>query len=219
MKVTKLSLALLAVCLAGATSANAGLTVVPDGVNPGQVINLTVSGDVPYYSGGAWAGVYNNIVNGVFTPGFCIDVARESGSESDYSYTTLSSSPLTPAGPMGTAAATIVEQLWYTYFSAAESDVTGATAAALQVAIWDTVAIGAGNHYSIVVDPGLQSAALTMLAGSASSPTADLIGLTSSDGQNYVVAVPEPTTIISGMLMLLPFGASTLRILRKNRAA
>jgi hypothetical protein len=31
--------------------------------------------------------------------------------------------------------------------------------------------------------------------------------------------VPEPTTIIAGALLLLPFGASTLRILRKNRAA
>jgi hypothetical protein len=34
-----------------------------------------------------------------------------------------------------------------------------------------------------------------------------------------VGSVPEPTTIISGVLMLLPFGASTLRILRRNRAA
>jgi hypothetical protein len=33
------------------------------------------------------------------------------------------------------------------------------------------------------------------------------------------VPVPEPTTIMSGMLLLLPFGASTLRIVRKNRAA
>ncbi|MGA2801073.1 MAG: choice-of-anchor C family protein [Verrucomicrobiota bacterium] len=32
-------------------------------------------------------------------------------------------------------------------------------------------------------------------------------------------AVPEPTTIIAGALLLLPFGASTLRILRKNRTA
>jgi hypothetical protein len=29
--------------------------------------------------------------------------------------------------------------------------------------------------------------------------------------------VPEPTTIISGLLMLLPFGASALRILRKGQ--
>jgi hypothetical protein len=31
--------------------------------------------------------------------------------------------------------------------------------------------------------------------------------------------VPEPTTVIAGALLLLPFGASTLRILRKNRTA
>jgi hypothetical protein len=34
-----------------------------------------------------------------------------------------------------------------------------------------------------------------------------------------VTAVPEPTTMIAGALLLLPFGASTLRILRKNRTA
>jgi hypothetical protein len=33
-----------------------------------------------------------------------------------------------------------------------------------------------------------------------------------------VTAVPEPTTLISGVLMLLPFGASTLRILRRKQA-
>lgn len=34
-----------------------------------------------------------------------------------------------------------------------------------------------------------------------------------------LAAVPEPTTMIAGALLLLPFGASTLRILRKNRTA
>jgi hypothetical protein len=29
--------------------------------------------------------------------------------------------------------------------------------------------------------------------------------------------IPEPATIIAGMLLLLPFGASTVRILRRNR--
>jgi hypothetical protein len=39
-------------------------------------------------------------------------------------------------------------------------------------------------------------------------------------GPNFeYTPVPEPTTIISGVLMLLPFGASTLRILRKRQAA
>jgi len=31
-----------------------------------------------------------------------------------------------------------------------------------------------------------------------------------------VSAVPEPTTVIAGALLLLPFGASTLRVLRKK---
>jgi len=35
----------------------------------------------------------------------------------------------------------------------------------------------------------------------------------------YVYAVPEPTTLIAGMLLLLPFGASTFRVLRKNHTA
>ena len=34
-----------------------------------------------------------------------------------------------------------------------------------------------------------------------------------------VDVVPEPTTMLAGALLLLPFGASTLRILRKSRAA
>lgn len=33
------------------------------------------------------------------------------------------------------------------------------------------------------------------------------------------VAVPEPSTIIAGTLLLLPLGASTLRLLRKNHTA
>lgn len=35
----------------------------------------------------------------------------------------------------------------------------------------------------------------------------------------YGTPVPEPTTMIAGVLLLLPFGASTFRILRKTRTA
>jgi len=45
---------------------------------------------------------------------------------------------------------------------------------------------------------------------------ADLMAIVSPDGQSYVV-VPEPTTMIAGALLLLPFGASTLRVLRRHR--
>jgi hypothetical protein len=33
-----------------------------------------------------------------------------------------------------------------------------------------------------------------------------------------IMAVPESTTIIAGALLLLPLGASTFKILRKNRS-
>jgi hypothetical protein len=38
-------------------------------------------------------------------------------------------------------------------------------------------------------------------------------------GITLATAVPEPTTMIAGALLLLPFGASTIRILRKKIAA
>jgi hypothetical protein len=37
--------------------------------------------------------------------------------------------------------------------------------------------------------------------------------------QDQLAIVPEVTTLLWGAVLLLPFGASTLRIVRKNRAA
>jgi len=39
------------------------------------------------------------------------------------------------------------------------------------------------------------------------------------NSQGNWVPVPEPTTVVAGMLLLLPFGASTVRALRKSRTA
>jgi hypothetical protein len=46
-----------------------------------------------------------------------------------------------------------------------------------------------------------------------------LVGLSDVQQSFHQTAVPEPTTVIAGALLLLPFGASTLRSLRKNRKA
>jgi hypothetical protein len=47
-----------------------------------------------------------------------------------------------------------------------------------------------------------------------------LVGATTLTWNGSEFDVPEPTTIVAGALLLLPFGASTIRILRKqNRAA
>jgi hypothetical protein len=50
----------------------------------------------------------------------------------------------------------------------------------------------------------------TTPGGSSASPIIDNVTLST---------VPEPTTVVAGALLLLPFGASTLRILRKSRIA
>jgi hypothetical protein len=42
--------------------------------------------------------------------------------------------------------------------------------------------------------------------------------LFNTDGSSFTAVVPEPTTMIAGALLLLPFGASTLRILRRRKA-
>ena len=49
----------------------------------------------------------------------------------------------------------------------------------------------------------------------------DNVNINSAPGnvQFDLESVPEPTTMIAGALLLLPFGASTIRILRKNRTA
>jgi hypothetical protein len=52
--------------------------------------------------------------------------------------------------------------------------------------------------------------ALNMFTGSSSSP---------SYVQPQLAIVPEPTTMIAGALLLLPLGASTLRVLRRNRGS
>ena len=44
-------------------------------------------------------------------------------------------------------------------------------------------------------------------------------GATLTEVTLTLTAVPEPTTMIAGALLLLPLGASTLRILRKSRMA
>jgi hypothetical protein len=193
MKIRYLQLAIMAAGLAGAMSAGA-TTLTFSGVNPFEMVTLTVSSTS--FSNGVYAGVYNLTVDGVATPSFCIDVTREISvgqTYNDYSYTDLTLAPLSPAGPMGSAAAADIEKLWAAYYS---PSMNNQTAAALQVAIWMDVAAQVGT-YTITVsgNDAVTTEAATML-GSLSGLTvqADLQGLVSPSGQNYVVPVPEPTT-------------------------
>jgi hypothetical protein len=233
-----IKLAVLAAALAAASSARASLiTVTIDSVSPGEIVNLVVTPAagslVPAYNGGVYAGIYNLTVNGASVPTFCIDVAHDvylGETFNDYSYIALASAPATPAGPMNAAQATDIEKLWAAYYSGplgAENNAVNA--AALQVAIWETLGNGA-QGYTVTESDGVgvaTEAAIMLTALNNGSLTAEqsVNALVSPDGQGYAAdpsgplrsVVPEPTTIISGFLMLLPFGASTLRILRRSR--
>ncbi|MGB7747305.1 MAG: hypothetical protein WBN75_08455 [Verrucomicrobiia bacterium] len=195
MNTRKLQLAIVAAGLAGALSASA-VTLTFGGVSPEEDVTIQIAGAITY-SGTVQAGIYNQTVDGVATPSLCIDVYREiSGGETftDYSYTDLSLAPLPPSGPMGSAVATDIEKLWAAHFPAAS--VNNQDAAALTVAVWEDIAANVGT-YTITAsgnDPVTTEAANMLASLGSLTAQADLVGLASPDGQNYVVAAPEPTT-------------------------
>ena len=74
---------------------------------------------------------------------------------------------------------------------------------------WQGAGILPGSFGEVVIRTSLKSWSFT---------TASVIdGDTASGIATY--AVPEPTTVLAGALLLLPFGASTIRFLRKSRTA
>jgi hypothetical protein len=103
---------------------------------------------------------------------------------------------------------------------------------------WARVALGDGNGVSLSVTLDGLPASIFSLSGATGyteftatfTPTAagDLSFLAANTGTAAtkvylddvsLTAVPEPSTMIAGALLLLPFAASTLRKLRKNRTA
>jgi hypothetical protein len=70
------------------------------------------------------------------------------------------------------------------------------------------------EHYTLYGDQGAAAAAFpTIIDNWYGGGPSDRYAA----GTFAIQAVPEPATLISGALMLLPFGASALRILRRNR--
>jgi len=57
------------------------------------------------------------------------------------------------------------------------------------------------------------------VGGTVSGPSEQLTFDNTTLTGAWVSAVPEPTTMMAGVLLLLPFAASTLRFARKSRAA
>jgi hypothetical protein len=129
--------------------------------------------------------------------------------------------------------------LFYTYNQLTSAGIGGTVEqmAALQLAVWEvlynTTASGSvtGTRFTVSGgDAGAIALASSWLSGLDGNyglagyllyPTQG--GGVNADGEPpqelLIAAVPEPTTVIAGALLLLPFGASTLRILRRKRMA
>ena len=77
-----------------------------------------------------------------------------------------------------------------------------------------------GENDLLSVIPPQTTLTVTKDLSFAISPVSGGVGQVSvSSIQQSFHQVPEPTTMIAGALLLLPFGASALRILRRNRMA
>ena len=98
--------------------------------------------------------------------------------------------------------------------------IAAAGALSLSVPVWG--AFGPDLTSGQTVDLGLQAEA-NGSGASATEVTAAYTVSTSPSGQlrsrQTQTPVPEPATMIAGALLLLPFGASVLRTLRKGRTA
>ena len=171
----------------------------------------------PFNTATVKAGVIDLLVNGVATEAFCIEPFQASLSgTSGYDFATLASAP-DPLGPMGDTAAKKIEQLWAKYYS---PSISNADAAALQIAIWETVdAAVSGGTFTLLSNDYGASVMLAWVndAANANAATADLTALVNSQGQDYVVQnVPDGGTSVA-LLGLSFVGLIALR--RKFRAA
>jgi hypothetical protein len=131
---------------------------------------------------------------------------------------------------MSATQAKIIEQLYAAYGGTSGVNQNGSDGlalhatvdlAALQVAIWEELGNGSlgytltvSGNGTVTTDAGSYLAYVQAHTGTlAETP---LQALESDSTQNYIVPVPEPSTLIAGVLLLLPVGASTLRILGKK---
>jgi hypothetical protein len=131
----------------------------------------------------------------------------------------------------------------YSQFRAGAIGVTAAQKTDLQLAIWYLEneitslddgpggLIGSGTAYYNLAKTGTSTDDTTVFNASLGAYGVVALNLFQDSNNNGIYdagdvakqdqlgIVPEPGTLIAGALLLLPFGASTIRILRKNRQA
>jgi hypothetical protein len=186
-------------------------------------ISIVVDGNTATYGGGS---IDNSTLNGSPSWVYCVDLFHDVYVPGDYNNTAVSTSGVVNGSTVNHAG----EVAWLLAHYATSGQ--GIQAMALQAAIWHVIYDGssgyAGSH-TVNADTGASyyTEYLTMLSalgsqtGNVSSFDWLSPGIAGNNTvfQGLIAPVPEPTTMIAGALLLLPFGASTLRVLRKRQAA
>ena len=177
-------------------------------VSPGRVVSIHAStlGDQS-----VWAGITNLLVDGLPVNSLCIDPFQwSSNSPLNYVVTDLAAAPI-GVYAMGGDSANKIKNLWAMNFASALSDLTGKTAAGLQIAIWETLG---GTNFSVVGDDYNAGTMISNLSD-YQGLGADLVGLSNELNQDYVVQnVPDGGVTIA----LLGVGLLALAAFRKLRA-
>ena len=175
--------------------------------------------------------------NGNFTT-FCVSIDTTFSPGTTYDYDISPTIAVTGGIPPGLPTISLGTAYIYSQFLQGNPDYTAVGNGGVQATIWYLQGILGGadgmvdsetGDLSSIITPVLtdveNATHLSLTALEASSGGAygvEALNLYDGSGNVYqpqLIETPEPTTMISGAMLLLPFGASTLRILRKNRTA
>ena len=205
---------------------NAGLDAVVNWAAYSAATKGTVgAGDV-----GSW-GYSSGLSGKMYFQTFCVEYNEEFTPGNTYNVG-ISQNAMYGGQPMGGDPISIGTAWLYSQFAAGTLSgynyvygggrQNSASAGALQQAIWWLEGESGGVKTSFVTtaESALSLNDTTIKNNSSGAYGVAVLNLGAAGAvQDQLVIVPEPTTVIAGALLLLPLGASAVRILRRNRVA
>ena len=191
-------------------------------ININGVVNIQTYGGIFLLNKTAGTGDGALIPNGIVNA-FCIDLFQYTNSNPEvYVVQTVDAAPITTGiGPMGTAKADALSELWGRYFSQIVGNAQKAEA--FSACVWEIVnetdpnwdvTVGAGFRCTGLATtmPATANGWLNSLDGTG--PMADLRALTSECHQDFICEIPEPAAL--SVLTLGAIATIFRRVKRSN---